>query len=363
MSELRKSQLDALEFVKEKASSTRSAARRKAEEMLNSEGIPFQVFDDALVAIKTNAPIDVSFHPDRLDLKGETVVEALIRSARYRNQFETGISNGGVTAFEGGERDQWEEHLFGGAYQQPGVTPADRPKYGALNLLNHWDGACPRFGCCYFRLKPRVAERCTFAYGDSSTEPDDMGTINVFDSVLAAALEAIQTSGRALGGRNLNVKTFLGRILQQTDFHSAVDFEGPPGRSLDESTEVHIHGPVDLNTDVECLVADGAFRNTFTGKQLNGLSQRYEFALYWNPGLFLPTSEVRPDCRGPIMVTLAKHIAKDGVLDAAKIGQAAVSLRTNSEAWRDWGTFDETLQYLKQMWHVLATFGRVGAFK
>ncbi len=360
MSDLRQSQSAALAFVREKASAKKSAARRKAEDVLENEGTSIQAFDEALTAIEANAPIDVSFHPDRLDVNGETVVGALIRPARYRNQFETGISNGGVTAFEGGERDLWEEHLFGGAYQQSGVVSGDRPKYGGLNLLGHWDGACPRFGCCYFRLKPSLAERSTFAFGDSSTEPDDIGTIGIFDGVLAAVLEAIQTTGCAVGGRNLNVSAFLKELVQHTGFHSAVDFDRPPGRSLDESVEVHIHGPIDLHTDVECVVADGAFRGTFTGKQLNELSKKYEFALYWTPGFFLPTAEVPADFRGPIMVPLAKHIAKDGVLDAAKIGRATVSLRTNPDVWRDWGTLDETLQYLKRMWHVLAAFGKVG---
>lgn len=69
----------------------------------------------------------------------------------YRSQFETRISNGGLTACAGGDRDAWEQSLFGGAYQAPGVLPTERPKYGGLNLLNHLNGACPR------RLAERVA--------------------------------------------------------------------------------------------------------------------------------------------------------------------------------------------------------------
>jgi hypothetical protein len=40
------------------------------------------------------------------------------------------------------------------------------------------------------------------------------------------------------------------------------------------------------------------------------------------------------------------------------IGNAAVSLSRQPESWRDWGTYDETLQHIKQLWHVLAYYGQ-----
>ena len=60
--------------------------------------------------------ITVSFHPDRLLADGRTVAESLVADGRYRSQFETGISNGGLTAFPGGDRDVWEQRMFAGAY-------------------------------------------------------------------------------------------------------------------------------------------------------------------------------------------------------------------------------------------------------
>jgi hypothetical protein len=57
--------------------------------------------------------------------------------------------------------------LFGGAYHCDDATNAQRPKYGALDLMRHPDGPAPRFGSCYFLLKPAVAARCTFTYLDS----------------------------------------------------------------------------------------------------------------------------------------------------------------------------------------------------
>ena len=196
---LAEQQRAALQHVRKRAMAKRSLARLRASEAVECKPDALTLFDSALAEIQRRPPIDVNFHPDRLDLTGRSVVDDLFASGTYRNQFETGISNGGVTAFKGGQRDNWEARLFGGVYQRTGTVAAMRPKYGGLNLLGHWDGACPRFGSCYFRLKPIVARRCTFSCGDSFSEPDDDGVLEVLDSVLAALLEEISKAGGALG--------------------------------------------------------------------------------------------------------------------------------------------------------------------
>ena len=68
------------------------------------------------------------------------MAEALLEEGIYRNQFETGISAGGLSAFAGGPRDTWERTLFGGAYHTDDVTASERPKYGALELVRYSDG-------------------------------------------------------------------------------------------------------------------------------------------------------------------------------------------------------------------------------
>ena len=360
MEALHPSQAAALAFVEEVALAKAAAVRRDLLRLLAELGLAADDYTAALASIAAAAPIDVSFHPDRLDKTGETVVQSLHSSGRYKNQFESGISNGVVTAVEGGKRVLWEARLFGGAYQQRGVAARYRPKYGALNLLGHWDGACPRFGSCYFRLKPHVARRCSFAFGDSAVAPVDLGTIASFDGVLAATLKAIHATGRALGGEDLEVGSFLKAVTRATRLADALDFDGRPGRNLDDCIEVHIHGPLDLASDVACLVADGSFRPTETGDRLVELSIGYGFDLHWTPGFFLSTADIPPDFRGPQMGPLAQHIASDGLLDAVKIGAADRALKRNPEDWGAWGSFEETLQLLKQLWHVLATFGSVG---
>ena len=135
-----------------------------------------------LASVHRLGRVSVHFHPDRLILDGRSVAEALRDEGVYRSQFETKISNGGLTAHPGGDRSvsrrsfpslsahsirfQWEDRLFGSAYSAPTVPAAERPKYGALDLLRHSDGAAPRFGSCYLRLKPSAMMRATFSVGD-----------------------------------------------------------------------------------------------------------------------------------------------------------------------------------------------------
>lgn len=100
--------------------------------------------------------ISLNFHPDRTQA-GRSVLEALLRDGAYRSQFETGTSNGGLTAHPGGDRWQWESRIFGGAYD---AAPAsERPKYGALNFRRSPAGAAPRFGSAHLRRE--CLERAT----------------------------------------------------------------------------------------------------------------------------------------------------------------------------------------------------------
>jgi Protein of unknown function (DUF3626) len=68
---------------------------------------------DAVVgAVRAAAAVTLNFHPDRRLADGRSVAEGLLEDGRYRSQFETAISNGGL----GGPRLGWEAAMFGGAY-------------------------------------------------------------------------------------------------------------------------------------------------------------------------------------------------------------------------------------------------------
>lgn len=111
--------------------------------------ISLEMFHQAVNKLKKHARIALHFHPDRPDPQMKTVAQALLEQGFYKNQFETFISNGKLSPAPGGERDLWEQRLFGGACQQESSASC-RPKYGALQLMMHPDGPSPRFGSCYF---------------------------------------------------------------------------------------------------------------------------------------------------------------------------------------------------------------------
>ena len=62
----------------------------------------------------------------------------------YQTQFVTRTSNGGLTAYPGGDRWRWEERIFGQVYDD--APPGERPKYGALNHRRRRIGAAPASG-------------------------------------------------------------------------------------------------------------------------------------------------------------------------------------------------------------------------
>ncbi|MGI5499449.1 DUF3626 domain-containing protein [Lentzea sp. CA-135723] len=116
--------------------------------------------------------VTLNFHP------GRGVLDRLTRDGVYRSQFETGTSNGGLTAHPGGDRWEWESRLFGGAYDL--AAPSARPKYGALDHHRRGCGGAPRFGSAHLRLTEDVLDRTTFCYPDSVFDPVGFGTARRF---------------------------------------------------------------------------------------------------------------------------------------------------------------------------------------
>ncbi|MGW1022985.1 DUF3626 domain-containing protein [Streptomyces sp. NPDC002577] len=305
--------------------------------------------------VREHARVTLNFHPDRLLADGRTVAESLCSDGRYRSQYETGLSNGSRTAYPGGDRDGWEERLFGGAYHAPGVSAGERPRYGGLNVMKHRDGACPRYGSCHVRLRPAVHDRATYCFGDSHVGPDDIGTVDAFAAVLAGLCETARGTGRILGVTGADPVAVLRELPESV---------GPVrnGRALDEYIEVQVHGPVDLRLDAEALVLDPSFRGSPTGALLLYTAARHGLAVEWHEGFRLRAEELDDEFRGPVMRPLAVRVCAefagaDGLLDAQVLGRAAASVVTEPQEWAEWGTQDEVLQYVKQLWHCLVWFG------
>jgi hypothetical protein len=362
-SRLSDSQTAALRHVRDNAVRQRQAASRRIEAVLTN-ALPDADAGAVAVAlagsVTITAPLVLNFHPDRIASDGRMVAEAMLEDGIYRNQFESGISNGGLTAFPGGDRDRWEERSFGGAYQRPGVSAHERPKYGGLNLMQHPDGPCPRFGSCQLRLRQVVLARTTFSFGDSVTEPRDLGTLDAFDSVLAGLIEAVNSTGAALGRPGMSV-TSLVEVLRSAPRDPA----GAPrdqGRSLDDYIEAQVHGWVELKSDAEAIVADPSFQGAEIERTLDETARRYQLDLRWHAGFELVAADVPSEFRGPAIPVIAERIAREfgggsSRLHAELIGRAARSVVTDPARWQDCGTPAETLQKIKQLWHVLVQYG------
>lgn len=255
----------------------------------------------------------LNFHPDRL-LDGATVLERLARDGVYRSQFETGTSNGGLTAHPGGARWRWEQRMFGHVYDDAPV--AERPKYGALNHRRRRIGAAPRFGSAHLRLTEAVLDRSTFCFPDSVFEPTAMATADCFD---------------------------LFSLVDHFDARERTDkVEATEGGLLDDYIEAHVHGTIELAADVEAVVLDPSFRGSVIEDQARSLGVPVE----WHEGrrLRVETLAEHPEFRGPRIVEVGRRVADAGVLDAATIGRAAHAGH-------------EDPQDLKKVWHCVARFG------
>lgn len=360
-------QAAAVANIKAQAVALRPDALDTISHIFRMSNVPIETLADVRRAIAQHARIALHFHPDRPSRSGHTVVEALLEDGRYKNQFETGISNGLVATQLGGPRDDWERSLFSGAYHGSSVPdtaenvfdPALRPKYGALDLVRNSDGPAPRFGSCYFLLRPEVSSRSTFTYGGSQAAPKDVGTIDEFDAILAALLEECFTRDTALGVDNVRPKGMLELIkgLSKSTLVQA-DYKRLPSRNLDHLIEAQIHGHVLLSRDVEALVVDPSFFfRGDTGSLLKILSETYGFPLLFHHGFQMQAERCPGDFRGPTMPSLAARVAYKGTVDVQAIGEGVRSLVTDAEQWADRGTVAEVLQELKLLWHVLVRYG------
>jgi hypothetical protein len=282
-----KAQRAALRAAEEMASRMESDAYGRLIKDLQNCGCTPEMFHEAMRCIRACARVAVHFHPDRFGYKQETVAESLLKEGFYLNQFETGLSSGGRTAFPGGDRDKWENDLFKGAYHAPEVVAAERPKYGALALVPHPDGPTPRFGSCYLVLRQAVLQRCTFTFSGSEQDLaiERIGTIDKMVSVMAALLREVAGGqgtripwppfvAPTLGIENLTIPRLLDVLCHELPLPSMDPSNGAPGRVLDSCIEAQVHGAINLRQDVERLVIDPAFEGTSIGEMLNEISRK-----------------------------------------------------------------------------------------
>ena len=367
---LSEAQREALAFASNAGLLHHADLSNRLNRILQGDSGTTDAFHAALDAIRSAARVVLHFHPDRFTRDRLTVAESLLSDGIYRNQYETGLSSGSRSAFAGGSRDRWERDLFGGVFHKPGVLPHERPKYGALELIRYSDGPLPRFGSCYFVLRKSVSQRSTYTFGGSEQPRaiERLGTVDNLLPVMTALLEEVANGcvtpvkwppfvAPTLGLPQLTVAEFLSRVCEEMSADPIQRAASHVGRVLDSGVEAHVHGTISLGADVELLVVDPAFKDTGTGEALSTLATTFGVPLQWHRGYRLSIEKIPDDFRGPRMSPLAHRIARHGFIDAAVIGEAEATLLSTPNLWLDWGTPAETLQDLKQLWHVVVHFG------
>jgi len=221
--------------------------------------------------------ITVQFHPNWPHGAG-MVIDSMAETGVYLSQFATGISNGGLTAFPGGDRWRWESRLFAGRYDRAPGT--ERPVYGVWNRRADPHGGGIRFGSSYLRLRPEVVERSTFCFPDSFHEPTDFGAADL-----------------------------LPHLCTMADAAGSDD--------LDDYVEAHVHGIVRFDTDVEALVLDPCFHGT----EVEVAARRLGCAVEFHPGFRASPETFDPGYRGSRIVELARALGDK--LTPAIVGDAA----------------------------------------
>ena len=348
-------QLAAISHVNEYVKTCEIEAESGAKDQLSSSEYLRQEHDRIADLICSNFPIDVHFHPDRIAVDGTSVIAGLLRSMKYDNQYVSGVSNGlldnSITGARGNSRrKQWEARLFGCAYD--GHADSLRPKYGAINLFKSLDGACPRFGSCYLRLKPEVRDRCTLTYGDSHTEPEYIGTPKLPKLILQALCMDYSDSGKA-GNTGASLRTVSQRLeISRNETQGEI-----PTRILDDYVEVQVHGDLRIDRDVDYLSVDSSFTDTQTGDEIIELAANASIGIHWRPRLRLQVSRVPADFRGELLVNFMKHAWPDGYVDAHQLGRFAQETELDPQAWNAWGELHEIRQLVKKTWHSIVAYG------
>ncbi len=272
----------------------------------------------------------------------------MARTGRYLSQWVTGISNGGRSAFPGGDRQRWEHELFAHAYANVDPTKADFPIYGAWDLVGDPHGGSPRFGSCFLVLADHVRERATICVGDSHAGPTDIGTFDAAWCVLAALAEQVDQ------GALLGVPVDQRGLLELLD---DPEVDGGRRRDLDQYVEMQVHGGIDLRTDVDSIVIDPSFHATPVHHAVTELSERFDVGVEWHAGSELAVDRIPTNFRGPTMPEVGRRAARaDGVVDARSLGVAARAIRL-PEMQTSGDPPESDAQQLKYLWHTLVALG------
>ena len=355
---LNKSQKSAIQYINKYVLQYKKEAQNDINQIINFTNNDLNEYNSAIENIKNYAKVGIHFHPDRPDQTFKTTIENLFDQGIYKNQFETFTSSGGLSAYKGGDRNKWEKILFGGSYNKFFIKDSERPKYGAIDLFHNPDGPSPRFGSCYFLLKPEVSKRCTFTYMDSHLNPKEKGTLEEFDLIMSGLLRDTFHYNNTLGENDISVKNLLIHLNNEL-IKPMEDLSNKNAkRHLNHYIEAQVHGNISLKEDVKIMVADPSFKETGIGDKIVQTCNKYSIKLLWHMGFSLKVNEVPDDFRGNEMPQLAKFITNEPSIDTHHLGLAVFDLYSNPKKWEKWGSQKDIIQKIKLLWHILVKYGQ-----
>ena len=227
-------QLQAVNYVKDKAKFMHEASLQQLQGRAKSQGFSPEVLQQCLDYIRDDAPIVIHMAENTLFL--------LVKDTHYRNLFETNTSCGSTAKRA---RAKWEANMFGNCYGRAHCPAFCKPKYGALNYAGDIQGvnnARQIYGELVLILQPHVRHRSTFYNQDTgafvatatlATNKYYGHILNAYDNRELSQVLKVCTSAR-IGGLRSNCTSYK---------------------------EVQIHGPVCLATDILALSIPGKERN------------------------------------------------------------------------------------------------------
>lgn len=252
ITDLSLSQRSAMEILAARSRISHLKASPKLYDRYAKLGINEQQVKGVLEYLRNDALLLI-----HLDL--DKVGKYLIQDEYYRSQWETQTSSGAGLM----RRRCWEQHLFDDVYDAS--TYHERPKYGVLDVMNHYKGVhCAKgYGDSYAVLKV-ARDRVTTASEDSGMLVDGLARVDwrvgahlgTLDNMAHVLCEYTDKELLALGNRD-STQIAGGRYK-----------------------EIQIHGPIALASHIDRLVVNVRHRDpnaAFGVPQLKELTNKHGF--------------------------------------------------------------------------------------
>ena len=252
-------------------------------------------------------------------------------------------------------RDRWEQPDVRRRVPAARVTPAHRPTYGGLNLLDHADGPAP------LRLLPPAAAPGGAEPGDllPRRQPPQPGDGGHCRRVRGGARRA---PGRRRRHRRCSAAP--GRTPRRWPGRAGPADHPGRGRSLARRLRGG-PGPRHARPRVRRRGVGGRpVLRRHPDRRDAGIDRRaVRFPCGGGtPASCWPSTRSTRSSGGPRSPASAARVHREFArsgdpVDAALIGRAAASVVVEPHRWADRGPITDTLQHLKQLWHVLVRFG------